>query len=101
VAQFLGLHQSFDGDRVSRLLVMQKLVEPLPKLLSPLFRSIGTRFRCVSPLSVLIRPRFGSVGPLLRLIGSMFRLIACGGQGGYGRLKGLIWHDLTPSATPP
>jgi len=29
VTQLLGLHQSFNGDRVSRLLVMQKLVELL------------------------------------------------------------------------
>ena len=62
---------------------------------------LGARFRCVSSLSVLIRPSFGSIGPLLRFIGPMFRLIAGGCQGGYGRLKGLIWHDLTPIATPP
>jgi hypothetical protein len=101
VAQLPGLHRSFNRDRVSRLLVMQKLVELLQKLLGSLFRPIGARFRCVSPLSVLIRPSFGSVGPLLRLIGPMFRLIAGGSQGGYGRLKGLIWHDVTLPAMPP
>jgi hypothetical protein len=76
VAQFLGSHQSFDGDRVGRLLVMQKFVELLPKLLGSLFRPIGARFRCV--------------GPLLRLIRPLFRLIASGSQGGNGRPKGVI-----------
>jgi hypothetical protein len=96
VAQFLGLHQSFNGYCVSRLLVMHKFVELLLKLPSPLFRPIGARFRCVSPLSVLIRPGFGSVGSLLRLIRPLFRLVASGSQGGNGRLKGLLrrgrWH---------